>query len=119
MTPPIIATTLTGEEVDDTRPWLTAIPGPQSSCRRAPRPCPVQRNRHLQVIAERGRMGWQKSAGYNARAEAEGAMSRDKRIIGNTLQAHSRPAQRVETEIAANVLNLMLDLGRPESIHAV
>jgi IS5 family transposase len=32
---------------------------------------PSQRDRHIQVIAERGRMGWQKTSGYNARAGAE------------------------------------------------
>ena len=32
---------------------------------------PTQRDRHIQVIAEHGRMGWQKTSGYNARAGAE------------------------------------------------
>ena len=59
---------------------------------------PTQRDRHIQVIAEHGRMGWQRTSGYNARAGAEGAMSRYKRII------------------AVTVLNRMLDLGRPESV---
>jgi len=31
-------------------------------------------------------MGWQKTSGYNARAGAEGAMSRYKRIIGDTFE---------------------------------
>jgi hypothetical protein len=39
---------------------------------------PTQRDRHLQTIAKRGRMGWQKAAGYNQRAKAEAAMSRYK-----------------------------------------
>jgi len=79
---------------------------------------PTQRDRHIQVIAEHGRMGWQRTSGYNARAGAEGAMSRYKRIIGDTLRSHARPAQEVETRIAVNVLNRMLDLGRPESVRA-
>ena len=41
---------------------------------------PTQRDRHIQAIAEQGRMGWQKTSGYNARAGAEGTMSRYKRI---------------------------------------
>jgi hypothetical protein len=77
---------------------------------------PTQRDRHIQVIAEQGRMNWQKTSGYNARAGAEGAMSRYKRIIGDTLRSHTRPAQEVETRIAVNVLNRMLD--RPESVRA-
>jgi hypothetical protein len=79
---------------------------------------PTQRDRHIQAIAERGRMGWQRTSGYNARAGAEGAMSRYKRIIGDTLRSHTRPAQEVETRIAVNVLNRMLDLARPDSVRA-
>jgi hypothetical protein len=26
---------------------------------------PTKRDRHLQLIAERGRMGWQRASGYN------------------------------------------------------
>ena len=77
---------------------------------------PTQRDRHIQVIAEQGRMGWQRTSGYNARAGAEGTMSRYKRIIGDILCSHSRPAQ--ETRIAVTILNRMLDLGRPESVRA-
>jgi Transposase DDE domain len=36
---------------------------------------PTQRDRHIQVIAEHGRMAWQRTSGYNARAGAEGTMS--------------------------------------------
>ncbi len=79
---------------------------------------PTQRDRHLQVIAEHGRMSWQKTSGYNARAGAEGVMSRYKRIIGDTLRSHSWPAQEVETRIAVSILNRMLDLGRPDSVRA-
>jgi hypothetical protein len=28
-------------------------------------PAPTQRDRHLRLVAERGRMGWQKASGYN------------------------------------------------------
>ena len=43
-------------------------------------------------------------------------MRRYKRIIGDALRSHSRPAQEVETRIAVTVLNRMLDVGRPESV---
>ena len=36
---------------------------------------PTQRDRHLQLIAERGRMGWQKASGYNWRALVEADIS--------------------------------------------
>jgi hypothetical protein len=61
-------------------------------------------------------MSWQRTSGYNARAGAEGTMSRYKRIIGDTLRSHSRPAQ--ETRIAVSILNRMLDLGCPEFVRA-
>src|ERR687897_988138 len=32
---------------------------------------PTQRDRHIQAIAEQGRMSWQRTSGYNARAGAE------------------------------------------------
>jgi hypothetical protein len=37
---------------------------------------PTQRDRHLQTIAERGRMGWQRASGYNWRALVEADVSR-------------------------------------------
>jgi hypothetical protein len=79
---------------------------------------PTQRDCHILVIAEQGRMAWQRTSGYNARAGAEGTMSRYKRIIGDTLHSHSRPAQETEARIAVAVLNRMLDLGRPDSVRA-
>jgi hypothetical protein len=93
-------------------PRSTAVLGPSAETD------PTQRDRHIQVIAERGRMSWQRTSGYNARAGVEGTMSRYKRIIGDTLRSHSRPAQEIETRIAVTVLNRMLDLGRPESVRA-
>ena len=93
-------------------PRTTAVPSPSADTD------PTQRDRHLEIIAERGRMGWQHASGYNARAGAEGAMSRYKRIIGDTLRSHEQLAQQTETRIAVTVLNRMLDLGRPESVRA-
>ena len=46
-------------------PRSTAVPSPSAETD------PTQRDRHLQTIAERGRMGWQKASGYNQRAKAE------------------------------------------------
>src|SRR3954453_4888054 len=53
---------------------------------------PTQRDQHLQLIAEHGRMGWQKASGYNRRALAEATIGRFKRVIGDGL--HSRTDQR-------------------------
>ena len=77
---------------------------------------PTQRDRHLQLMAERGRMGWQKASGYNRRALAEAAISRYKRVIGDALHARTDGRQATEVAIAVHALNRMLELGRPESV---
>ena len=41
---------------------------------------PTMRDRHLKIIAERGRMAWQKASGYNWRALVEADISRFKRV---------------------------------------
>ena len=77
---------------------------------------PTQRDQHLQAIAETGRMGWQKASGYNLRARVEAAVSRYKRVIGDTLRSQTDGRQATEVAIAVGVLNRMLELGRPESV---
>ncbi|MBL6458886.1 IS5 family transposase [Belnapia sp. T6] len=77
---------------------------------------PTRRDRHLQLIAERGRMGWQKASGYNHRALVESDISRWKRVIGDGLRSQTDGRQSTEVAVAANVLNRMLELGRPEYV---
>lgn len=57
-------------------------------------------------------MGWQKASGYNWRALVESDISRYKRVIGDALQSN-------EVAIAVNVLNRMLEFGRPQSVRLV
>ena len=77
---------------------------------------PTQRDAHLRCIAERGRMGWQRASGYHSRALVEADVSRWKRVIGDGLRSQTDGRQATEVAIATNVLNRMLDLGRPEYI---
>ena len=77
---------------------------------------PTRRDRHLRLITEHGRMGWQKAAGYNRRALAEAAVSRYKRVIGDVLHSRTDRRQATEVAIAVRALNRMLELGRPESV---
>ncbi len=77
---------------------------------------PTQRDRHLEVIAERGRMGWQKASGYNWRALIEADIARWKRVIGDVLRSHADGRQATEVTIAADVLDRMLEFGRPEYV---
>ncbi|PWC78974.1 IS5 family transposase [Azospirillum sp. TSH64] len=77
---------------------------------------PTQRDRHLLAIAETGRMAWQRTSGYNARAKAEAAIARYKQVIGDRLRAHSDDGRRTELMIAANLLNCMFGLARPSYV---
>jgi hypothetical protein len=80
---------------------------------------PTQRDRHLRCIAERGRLGWQKASGYNWRALVESDIARWKRVIGDGLRSQTVGRQATEVAIAADVLNRMLELGRPEYVRIV
>jgi hypothetical protein len=77
---------------------------------------PTQRDRHLQTIAERGRMGWQRASGYNWRALVEAGISRWKRVIGDGLRSQTDGRQDAEVAVAADVLNRIFELGRPEYV---
>jgi hypothetical protein len=74
----------------------------------------TQRDRHLQRIAERDRLSWQRTSGYNFRALVESGISRWKRVIGDGLGSQTEGRQNTEIAVAADVLNRMLELGRPE-----
>jgi hypothetical protein len=77
---------------------------------------PTQRDRHLQNIAEHGRVGWQKMSGYTCRALVETSISRFKRVIGDVLRSRTDRRRGNEVALAIHVLNRMLELGRPKSV---
>jgi hypothetical protein len=77
---------------------------------------PTKRDRHLQLIAERGRMGWQRASGYNWRALVEADIGRFKRVIGDALRSRTGGRQKTDVAIAVASLNRMLELGRPEYV---
>jgi hypothetical protein len=58
---------------------------------------PTRCDCHLQCIAEKGRLGWQKASGYNRCAEVEAASGRWKQVIGDGLR--SRMDERRITEV--------------------
>ena len=74
------------------------------------------RDRHLQIIAERGRMALQKTVGYNWRALVEADISRFKRVIGDGLRSRTDRRRATEVAIAVKALNRMRELGRPEYV---
>ncbi|WP_391349730.1 transposase [Azospirillum sp. A23] len=77
---------------------------------------PTQRHRHIQMIAETGRMRWQQTSNYNKRAGVESQMARWKGVLGEALHSHSDQTQATEVAIDVIVLNRMLDLGGPNSV---
>jgi hypothetical protein len=77
---------------------------------------PTQRDRHLQCMAEKGRMGWQKASDYNIRSRVEAAVGRYKQVIGDGLRFRKDERRATEVAVAVQVLNRMLELGRPISV---
>jgi hypothetical protein len=90
-------------------PRATAVPSPTADT------TPTQRDRHLRMIQDRGRLGWQRAVGYGRRSLAETAVFRYKAIIGRRLRARTLPAQKTEARAACAVLNRMTRLGMPVS----
>jgi hypothetical protein len=62
---------------------------------------PTRRDQHIQEIAVHGRMGWQKSSGYNVRAKVEAAIGGYKRVIGDALRPRTDETEATEVAIAA------------------
>jgi hypothetical protein len=105
-------------EIAARNPEAPVIVPPRSSAvpSDAAETAPTMRDRHLKIIAERGRMAWQKAAGYNCRALVEADTSRFKRVIANLLRSRNDHRRASEVAIAVNALNRMLELGRPEYV---
>ncbi len=106
------------DAVAERHPGAAVVVPPRATavCSDAAETTPTQRDRHLQVIAERGRMGWQKAAGYNRRARAEAAVGRFKRVIGDGLRSRTDRRRVTEVNVAVHALNRMLEFGRPRSV---
>jgi hypothetical protein len=78
----------------------------------------TQRDRHLVMIAEQGRLAWQVATGYGQRSLVETTMGRYKALIGPRLRARGFAAQQTEAAIGVTVLNRMLAAGRPKSVRS-
>jgi Transposase DDE domain len=90
-------------------PRSTAVPSATAET------APTQRDRHIQLIEERGRLGWQRAVDYGKRSLAEVAMFRYKKVISRGLHARTLPTQKTEAKVACKVLNIMTGLGMPVS----
>ena len=78
---------------------------------------PTQRDQHLQLIVAHGRMALKIASGYTIGDRAETGMSRFKQVIVDGLRSHTDERRTTEVGVAVHVLNRMLELGRPNSVH--
>src|ERR671921_145929 len=69
-------------------PRATAVPSAAAGT------APSQRDRHVELIRDEGRMGWQKAVGYGRRSLGETAVFRYKAIIGRGLRARTLSSQK-------------------------
>jgi len=73
------------------------------------------RDENLRAIRRAGRKAWKQASGYHRRSLAETAMSRFKRILGPTISARTFPGQAAEIKVRCTILNIMLQLGAPDT----
>jgi hypothetical protein len=90
-------------------PRSTAVPSGEEDS-------PTQRDRHLKMITQHGRLAWQAATGYGQRSLVETTMGRYKALIGPRLRARGFVAQQTEAAIGVAVLNRMLVSGRPDFV---
>lgn len=79
------------------------------------RPILTARNRNIAVIKILGKKRWKNLSGYHRRSLAETAMMRFKTIFGPNVKARKFDNQASEVFIKCNILNKMLQLGKPIS----
>lgn len=66
---------------------------------------PTQRNHHLAMITERGRLAWQVANDYGQRSLVATTMGCYKVLIGSRLRARGFAAQQTEAAIGTTVFN--------------
>ena len=94
-------------------PCKGAVQGPATAT------SPTQRDEHVLAIQAHGRSNWQKMTGYNRRSKVEAAMSRYKRVIGDTLKSRNDARRVTEVAIAVKSLNRMRELGQAKFARVV
>jgi hypothetical protein len=87
-------------------PCKGAVPGPTAAT------APTLRDHDVLAINAHGRMSWQKASGYTKRSKVEAAISRYKRVIGDTLKSRTDARRATEVAIAVKSLNRMRELGQ-------
>lgn len=77
---------------------------------------PLTRDENIRGVRKKGRKGWKVQVGYHRRSLAETAMFRMKKIFGPKLSARLMEHQITEAIIKCKALNMMTQLGMPNSI---
>ncbi len=91
-------------------PRASAAPSTADPAKQSPR------DHHIQIMAERGRMSWQRATGYGRRNLAENAIGKYKHLIGPKLRARTDAGQQGEVALAIHVLNRMIREAKPVTI---
>ena len=76
------------------------------------------RDENLRAIRKQGRKTWKQTSGYHRRSLAETNMSRFKRILGPTVTARTFASQTTEIKVRCKILNMLTQLGTPDSYPA-
>jgi len=94
----------------------TIIPPPKDAqLKSVPPPYLYDRNRHIRLINRVGRREWYKKSGYSKRSTVENTIFRYKLIIGQEMRSRTLAGQRVEVRLGCKILNIMTNLGMPNS----
>jgi hypothetical protein len=93
-----------------------SAPACAAHCEQAEPAKQTPRDRHIRVMAEKGRMAWQTATGYGRRSLGETAVGRCKHLIGPKLRARSLPGQRGEVALAVQALDRMIRAAKPVSV---
>ena len=94
---------------------MVVIP-PTKAARGRTRPRCPDREMTVARVKEIGWRRWKKESGCHQQARVENAFFRYKSIIGDRLFARHPEAQETEASLGCNILNRMIELGRPASV---
>jgi hypothetical protein len=78
--------------------------------------CMDARDANIRAVRKKGKKRWKKESGYHQRSLIETAMFRQKKIFGGEIRSRTLKNQRTEARIRCRALNVMTELGMPESV---
>jgi IS5 family transposase len=91
------------------------VPTPKAIADEGHRDFLRQRDRATADIAQKGQAQWKRHSGYHRRSLIETTMFRYKTIVGDHLRARTLTHQQSEVRVGCKILNLMLQVAKPQS----